>query len=107
MLKAENEVPVAAAQLSQAGQRLSPVLCAAMLVQFAAGGAVIPFVTLVLRDRGLDLSRISQVFLASSATLLVFPFLWGMLADRYVPLNRLFTILNVCAGAVLIGFAQQ
>src|SRR5258708_26503049 len=57
---------------------LPPVLCAAMALQFAVGGAVIPFVTLLLRDRGLDFSHISQIFLASSGTLLVFPFLWGL-----------------------------
>ena len=65
--------------------RLPRILCAAMALQFAAGGAVIPFITLLLRDRGLDFAHVSQIFLASSASLLVFPFLWGMLADRWVP----------------------
>jgi MFS family permease len=78
-----------------------------MALQFAAGGAVMPFVTLLLRDRGLDFSHISQIFLCSSATLLVFPFLWGMLADRFVPLNRLFIALNLLACAALAGFATQ
>lgn len=78
-----------------------------MAMQFAAGGAVIPFVTLVLRDRGLDFTQISQVFSASSAALLVFPFLWGMLADRYLALNRLFTMLNLLACAALTVFAMQ
>src|SRR5206468_7217720 len=86
---------------------LPPVLCAAMALQFAVGGAVIPFVTLLLRDRGLDFSHISQIFLASSGTLLVFPFLWGVLADRYLPLNRLFTVINLLAGAALIAFVTQ
>src|SRR3954449_10491385 len=80
---------------------LPRTLCAAMALQFAAGGAVVPFVTLVLRDRGLGFTQISQVFSASSAALLVFPFLWGMLADRYLALNRLFTILNLLACAAL------
>ena len=87
--------------------RLPRSLCAAMAVQFAAGGAVIPFVTLVLRDRGLEFSQISQIFLASSTTLLVFPFIWGMLADRYVPLNRLFAGLNLLACGALVAFALQ
>jgi len=82
-------------------------LCAAMAVQFDAGGAIIPFITLLLRDRGLEFSRISQIFSASSATLLVFPFLWAMLADRYVPLNRLFTGLNLVACGALAAFAAQ
>jgi MFS family permease len=82
-------------------------LCGAMVVQFAAGGAIIPFITLLLRDRGLDFGQISLVFSASSATLLVFPFLWGMLADKYLPLNRLFAILNLLACGALISMAFQ
>ena len=78
-----------------------------MLLQFAAGGAVLPFVTLVLRDRGLDFAHISIIFSVASATLLVFPLLWGMLADRYLPLNRLFTLLNLAASGALILFALQ
>jgi MFS family permease len=78
-----------------------------MATQFAVGGAVIPFVTLLLRDRGFDIGRISLVFSASSATLMIFPFLWGMLADRLIPLNRLFTFLNLAAGAALIWLWTQ
>lgn len=80
-------------------------LIAAMLVQFAATGAVLPFVTLLLRDRGLSYERISLVFLASSSTMLVFPFLWGMVADRYLPLNRLFAVVNLGGAAALAGLA--
>lgn len=80
-------------------------LIAAMLVQFAATGAVLPFVTLLLRDRGLSYERISVVFLASSTTMLVFPFLWGMVADRFVPLNRLFALVNLGGAAALAGLA--
>jgi MFS family permease len=98
---------VAGPAFSVVEKRLPWSLCAGMAVQFAAGGAVIPFVSLVLRDRGLDFSRISLVFSAASATLLVSPFLWGMLADRYVPLNRLFIALNLLAGAALAIFAAQ
>lgn len=78
-----------------------------MVVQYAAGGAVIPFVILLFRDRGLDFSRISLILTASSATLLGFPFLWGMLADRYVPLNRLSTALNLLAAVALAALAAQ
>ena len=87
------------------GERLPRILCAAMGLQFAVGGAVIPFVTLLLYDRGFAFSQISQVLSASAAALLVFPFVWGMLADRYVPLNRLFTALNLLAFAALAGLA--
>lgn len=82
-------------------------LCLAMAMQFAVGGTVLPFFSLVLRDRGLDFSRISLVFSASSATLLVFPFVWGMLADRFIPLNRLFTLLNLAGCGALAWLAVQ
>jgi MFS family permease len=39
--------------------------------------------------------------------LLVAPFLWGMLADRYLPLNRVFTLLNLLACAALGSLAGQ
>jgi len=77
----------------------------AMLLQFAVGGAVVPFVTILLRDRGLDYGQIGQVFFFSSSTLLVFPFLWGMLADRYLPINRVFTLTNLLgAGSLVLLF---
>src|SRR5437867_3773926 len=107
--KAQAEIEIAPARppAADARPRLPRSLCAAMALQFAAGGAVVPFVTLLLRDRGLDFSHISQIFSASSAALLVFPFLWGMLADRYVPLNRLFTLLNLLACVALTAFAFE
>ncbi len=78
-----------------------------MLLQFAAGGAFIPFVSLILRDRGLEIQQISIIFSCASATVLVVPFFWGMLADRYIPLDRLFVILNCIAGLALLLFASQ
>lgn len=78
-----------------------------MVLQFAVGGAVAPFVSILLRDRGLNFQQISLVFLASSSTLLVFPFLWGMLADRWIPINRLFTGLNLLALGTLALFSTQ
>lgn len=82
-------------------------LYAMMVLQFAVGGAVVPFITILLRDRGLDFSQISQVFFASSSTLLVFPFLWGMVADRFVPLNRLFMLVNLLAATALVVLINQ
>ena len=103
----EGTVVSAPAKIAEVAPRLPGSLCIAMAMQLAAGGAVIPFVTLILRDRGLDFGQISQIFSASSATLLLFPFVWGMLADRYVPLNRLFTVLNLLACGALAVFASQ
>ena len=71
------------------------ILNLAMLAQFTVGGATLPFVTMLFRERGLDYSSISHIFTVSSSTLLVFPFLWGMISDRYFPINRVFTILNI------------
>jgi MFS family permease len=78
-----------------------------MILQFAIGGAVMPFVSIRLRDAGLNFEQIGTIFFASSSTLLVFPFLWGMLADRYLPLNRLFTVLNALSLVTLAIFALQ
>ncbi|HAV65020.1 MAG TPA: hypothetical protein DCY13_21945 [Verrucomicrobiales bacterium] len=70
-------------------------LVLAMLLQFGIGGAVLPFITLLFLDRGLTFTQVSHIFAVSSAALLVSPFFWGMLADRFVPLNRLYTWLNL------------
>ena len=78
-----------------------------MLLQFAVGGAVIPFVTLLLRDRGLSMGQIGVVFSCGAASLLVAPFIWGMLADRYMPLDRVFVLLNLLGAAALVVFALQ
>jgi len=78
-----------------------------MLLQFAVGGAVMPFVTLLLRDRGLTMGQIGIVLAWAAATLLIAPFVWGMLADRFVPLDRVFVLVNML-GAVALGvFAFQ
>jgi len=83
------------------------MLCAAMLLQFAVGGAVMPFITLLLRDRGLTMGQIGIVLAWAAATLLIAPFVWGMLADRFVPLDRVFVLVNML-GAVALGvFAFQ
>lgn len=78
-----------------------------MLFQFAVGGAFIPFISLILRDRGLEIQQISIIFSCASATVLIVPFFWGMLADRYIALDRLFVLLNVMAGAALLLFSFQ
>lgn len=83
------------------------ILAVAMTLQFAIGGAVMPFVSVYLRDQALSFSQISLIFTCSSATLMVSPFLWGMLADRYIPLNRLFAVMNGVALLGLAAFAWQ
>jgi MFS family permease len=78
-----------------------------MLLQFAIGGSIFPFITILLRDRGLHYGDVSLIFLAASSTLLIFPFLWGMLADRYIRIQRLFTLLNLFTIVSLAAFAGQ
>lgn len=82
-------------------------LIVAMLLQFAANGSVLPFVSMFLRDRELTYDRISLVFFSASVAMLVFPFLWGMLADRFLPLDRVFVILNGCGAAALLFLSRQ
>lgn len=81
-------------------------LVSAMTLQFAIGGAVLPFISLYLRDEGLDFPQISRIFTVSASLLLLFPFLWGMLADRHIALNRLFIVLNLAAAAALLGLIR-
>ena len=78
-----------------------------MLCQFAVGGAVIPFAGLLLRERGLSYSEASQIFALSSSMLLIFPFFWGMVADRLIPIDRLFTLLNILAVGAMAFLYQQ
>jgi MFS family permease len=76
-----------------------------MLAQYACGGAILPFISLVFLDRGLNYHQSGLLFTAASATMVVFPLVWGMLADRYVPLNRIFLLLNFAAALALTGLS--
>jgi predicted MFS family arabinose efflux permease len=78
-----------------------------MILQYAVGGALFPFLTLLLRDRGMTVPQISTALLCGAASMLVAPFFWGMLADRFIPLNRLFVVMNVAAVIALGAFAFQ
>jgi len=82
-------------------------LVVAMFLQFGLGGAVLPFISLLFRDRGLDFTQVSYIFSGSSAMLLFFPFFWGMLADRFIPLNRIFTLLNLLMIGCLTALGAQ
>jgi len=87
--------------------RVPVSLVLALFFQYGIGGAVLPFIALLFRDRGLDFTQISHIFATLSAGLLVFPFLWGMIADRLLPLNRLFVLLNALIAAALVIFNRQ
>lgn len=79
----------------------------AMLMQYAACGAVIPFVSMWLVDRGLSYRQISHIIMTSATVLLVAPFFWGMVADRFVPLDRVLMMVNVLGAAALMVLAHQ
>lgn len=87
--------------------RVPRALIAALLLQYGVAGAVMPFIALLFRDRGLNVAQVSHIFAAVSAALLFFPFLWGMLADRFIPLNRLFILLNTLIAGLLAVFSVQ
>ncbi|RME94037.1 MAG: MFS transporter [Verrucomicrobia bacterium] len=83
------------------------LLVGAMLLQFAVNGSILPFVTMLLRDRGLSYEQASWLFVAGSCAMLVAPFFWGYLADRFLPLNRVFFVLNLVGAAALWVFDRQ
>lgn len=91
--------------LSHLGPRRPLVI--AMLVQYSAGGAIMPFLALFLRERGLAMSQVSLVVMSGSCALMVSPLFWGMLADRFVPVNHLLKVINLLAAAALVVFAFQ
>jgi MFS family permease len=82
-------------------------LQAAMLSQYAVGGALIPFITLHFQDRGLDFSEIGWLFLTSSAVGVLVPLLWGYIADRAIPVHRLIMCLHGAGAIVLLVLARQ
>lgn len=83
------------------------ILVGAMLLQFAVNGSILPFVTMLLRDRGLSYEQASWLFVAGSCAMLVAPFFWGYLADRFLPLNRVFLLVNLIGAAALWVFDRQ
>ncbi|MCP5523864.1 MAG: MFS transporter [Verrucomicrobiales bacterium] len=83
------------------------LLMGAMLLQFAANGSVLPFVTMLLRDRGLVYEQVGWIYLAASTVMLVAPFGWGFLADRHLPLNRVLAILNTAGAVALLVLVRQ
>lgn len=78
-----------------------------MTLQFAVGGSVLPFMAMLLQENGLSFADIGMIFSISSSTYLVFPFLWGMIADRYVPIQKVFTFLNLMACVSLVIMQSQ
>lgn len=75
---------------------------------YGASGALIPFLPLVLSDRGFNAPAIAMIMVVAPIGHLVVPPLWGLLADRYqarLGLLRLATI-GGAVGTVAIYPAQ-
>ena len=77
------------------------------MMQFAIGGAVLPFIAFHLIDEGFTFRQIGEIFFFGSASSLVFPFVWGYLSDRFIPLNKLFVFLNLVAGILLVALERS
>ena len=84
-----------------------PSLFVVMLMQFSVGGSILPFMSIWLQENGLSFASIGTIFSIASSTFLVFPFLWGMIADRYVPIQKVFTFLNIMACLSLVFMQAQ
>lgn len=87
--------------------RIPPVLFPAMVLQYSIGGAFLPFVTLYLRDRGLEYSQLGWVLLVSSAVSSTVPFLWGYLADRWLALEHIIAALHAGGATALLCLAAR
>ncbi|MDC0267865.1 MFS transporter [bacterium] len=87
--------------------RVPRALFVVMLMQFAVGGSILPFMSMWLQENGLSFASIGTIFSVASSTFLVFPFLWGMIADRYVPIQKVFTFLNVMTCLALFFMQTQ
>lgn len=86
--------------------RTPRILVYLMLLQFGVGGALYPFITLYLEDREISRSEISMIFLAAAGASAVLPFLWGWVADRLLPVNRLIALLHLTAATTLLCLGQ-
>ena len=84
-----------------------PSLFIVMLLQFGVGGSILPFMSIWLQENGLSFASIGTIFAIASSTFLVFPFLWGMIADRYLPIQKVFTFLNIMACLSLVFMRFQ
>lgn len=78
-----------------------------IVFQFAIGGTFLPLVVLYLRDRGLEYSQVGQVYVGVSIVTALFPLLWGAVADRWIPVNRLIVGLHVCGALSLLYLSRQ
>jgi hypothetical protein len=82
-------------------------LYVAMTLQHVVGGSFLPFVSLYLKDRGLADSDLGWVYLSASVVAVTVPIFWGLVADRWIPADRLYVALHLGGALVLLLFARQ
>ena len=79
---------------------------AAMVVQYAAGGAFLPFAKFYMDDLGLSSQEVAWVFAGSAAVSSTIPLLWGILADRFVAPTHLLAIMNFLGFLAILLFSE-
>ncbi len=75
-----------------------------MVLQYGAGGAILPFLTPYLKSRGYEIEDISWLVFASAGLATFVPFLWGALADRFLPVNWVIVLMHFGAGVALYSW---
>lgn len=77
-------------------------LALGLALQFAIGGAFLPFMFLHFLDSGLSYPEIGRIYVGIAITNTTMPIVWGMVADRLVPVNRLIVALHVLGGLSML-----
>jgi hypothetical protein len=77
-----------------------------MVLQFAIGGALYPFIAVYFEDLGIGRPRISLIFVAATGASALLPFLWGWIADRLLAVNRLIALIHLAAALTLLVLGQ-
>lgn len=72
-----------------------------MVVQFAIGGAFLPFLSLHFRDQRLDFKQIGWIYFTASLISATMPLLWGIVADRFLRVDRLLLVLHLLGAAAI------
>lgn len=68
-----------------------------------AGGSFGSYLTLLLKDNGMDVSQIGMMMATGTLIAICIQPIWGLIADRYNQ-ARLVLILSVAVPAVLAAF---
>jgi len=89
------------------GGRVFSVLVPLVLLQYAAGGALYPFLGPYLESaKGFDVRQLSLLALGAAVVNCVMPFVWGALSDRVIAVNRLICLLHLSAAFSLLLFSR-